>query len=334
MKKILFVAPVFFDYWKKIKQELERREFEVYFVNQSLEKQNIIKRVIGRYGNKKLRDKLLFKYYKNEISKIPSNIDIVFVIKGDSLNNSILELMKNIYCEAKFIMYQWDSSLNSPNMVKIAKYFDKVFTFDRKDSEKFSWEYRPLFYDVKDCKSVEKDYDLSFICTLKYERGDIYKRIKEIAIKKNQKFFSYLYIDFFTYLKRRFVNFDTNYTTIPISKVHFKTMSLEKTSEIYDKTKILVDYTTSSQSGLSMRTIESLGHNCKIITNNTNIAFEKFFCKENIYIYENNKINIPESFFYTPYKKIDDKIQFYYSLQGWVDTILNFENCYERDHVK
>ena len=45
--------------------------------------------------------------------------------------------MKNKFSGAKFIMYQWDSCSNSPNALEIAKYFDKIFTFDREDANKY-----------------------------------------------------------------------------------------------------------------------------------------------------------------------------------------------------
>lgn len=322
MKKMLFIAPAFFGYWRKIKEELEHREFEVYYINQSLTTQGIIKRCIDRYGGEKIRSKMSFDYYVTEMKKIPDNIDYVFVIKGDSLNESILRMVKMKYYNAVFIMYQWDSSVNSPNMVGIAGFFDKIYTFDRRDAERYSWEYRPLFYDSSDCHRVEKDYDLSFICTLKFRRGKVYKQLKRMSLEKGIRFFSYLYIDFRTYVKRRILNKDLNYTSIPLKEISFKSMTLEETAKIYDRSKIVVDFTTSSQTGLSMRTIECLGHNCKMITNNSNVKLEKFYCKDNVFLYSDDDLEIPTSFLTSPYKELDDNILKYYSLHGWLDTIL------------
>lgn len=63
MRKIVLIAPKFFDYWKKIKTELEQRKFEVYYINQSLTTESIVKRYIDRYGNDKIRNKQNFEYY-------------------------------------------------------------------------------------------------------------------------------------------------------------------------------------------------------------------------------------------------------------------------------
>lgn len=42
MRRIVLIAPKFFDYWKKIKIELEQREFKVYYINQSLTTESIV----------------------------------------------------------------------------------------------------------------------------------------------------------------------------------------------------------------------------------------------------------------------------------------------------
>ena len=218
-------------------------------------------------------------------------------------------------------MYQWDSCSNSPNALEIAKYFDKIFTFDREDANKYFWEYRPLFFDSSDCKKTNKIYDILYICTLKYKRGEIYKEAKKISENEGLSFFYYLYIDFKTYIKRIVLNRDRIYMSIPFKNIKFKPLSIEDTAKLYDKSKIVIDYTTPSQTGLSMRTIECLGHECKIITNNKNIKFEKFYSEENVFIYDDNVKILPE-FIEKPYKKNNDEVMYYYSIKGWIDTIL------------
>lgn len=324
LKKILFIAPLFFGYWERIKIELEKRGFIVYFINQSLTTQGLVKRYIDRYGNEKQRNKQNYIYYEKKMRRIPCDIDFVFVIKGDSLDEKILEIMRDRYQNAKFIMYQWDSVLNSPNIVQISQYFDRVYSFDRDDCIKYAWVYRPLFFDDNDCHAIKKDYDLSFMCTLKYKRGDIYKQLKQYAAEKGIQLFAYLYCDKKTYIKRFIFDKDIEYKSISIREVKFKSLSLKEIAKIYDKSRVVVDYTTNTQTGLSMRSIECLGHNCKLITNNQSIRFERFYNDDNIYIY-NNDIEIPNSFLEKPYKKVDADIIYYYSLKGWLDTIIGGE---------
>lgn len=321
MNKVLFIAPKFFGYWSKIKDEIETRGCEVFYINQSLSTKNFCMRIIDRYGYDRIRSRQNYSYYYAQVKKLPIDIRFVFVIKGDSLNPKIMKMLHERYKQATFVMYQWDSVSNSPNVVDIASYFDKIYSFDRNDAEKYSWEYRPLFFDIKDCLKVEKKYDISYICTLKFKRADIYKQIKKISIEKGLCLFHYLYIDLKTYIKRVLFNRDKIYLTTPIKDVRFNPLSLDDTANIYNKSKIIVDYTTPTQNGLSMRTIECLGHNCKIITNNKNIIFEKFYSPQNVILYD-DVIEIPDSFINSEYEAVEEKILYYYSLQGWVDTIL------------
>lgn len=116
-------------------------------------------------------------------------------------------------------------------------------------------------------------------------------------------------------------DYDRIYMSIPFKNIKFKPLSIEDTAKLYDKSKIVIDYTTPSQTGLSMRTIECLGHECKIITNNKNIKFEKFYSEENVFIYDDNVKILPE-FIEKPYKKNNDEVMYYYSIKGWIDTIL------------
>lgn len=69
MRRIVLIAPKFFDYWKKIKIELEQREFKVYYINQSLTTESIVKRYIDRYGNDYIRNKQNFEYYLKKNSR-------------------------------------------------------------------------------------------------------------------------------------------------------------------------------------------------------------------------------------------------------------------------
>ena len=70
---------------------------------------------------------------------------------------------------------------------------------------------------------------------------------------------------------------DKRYRKAKKEMVHFVPLSQKEMEQIYKDTKIIVDYTAQTQSGFTMRTIESIGYRCKLITNNMNIMDADFY---------------------------------------------------------
>ena len=104
--------------------------------------------------------------------------------------------------------------------------------------------------------------------------------------------------------------------------IKFYSLETEKLFDVYARSKIVVDYTNPNQQGLTMRTIECIGNKCKLITNNKNLKTENIYNDSNYYVYNGTNINIPDNFLSQPYQNIDEQQYFYYSLDGWLTTIL------------
>ena len=133
-------------------------------------------------------------------------------------------------------------------------------------------------------------------------------------------FHSIIEVHLFFYL-HKYILHDKRYHDIDIKDVKFFPLSIRELHSLYASTKVLVDYSADDQSGLTMRTIESIGFGCKLITNNSRIVEADFYNPENIYVYDLENFNIPEGFIEHDYISPDDKILDYYCLEGWVNTL-------------
>lgn len=322
-KRILLIAPKYYGYGRMIQEKLEENGAEVFWIYQGIYEINAVYSALYKY-TKRISEYICKSYYHREINRLPQKIDYVLVIKGHSLTGSIMESMKRKFPDSKFIMYQWDSAINEKNALILEKYFDKVFTFDRSDAEQYSWIYRPLFFDQNLCKVTEKTIDLTYIATIHTQRVRILHEIEKLAQEKGYKLFSYLVCTGLGYIKRKYIMHDPVYSGLCRKEVNFQGMSIEDTQNIFDKTKIVVDYTNPYQTGLTMRTIESFGHKCKLVTNNKQIKNERFYNEENILIYE-EAIEIPDEFVQQSYHEPTEDNYFYYSLNGWLNTIFDEE---------
>lgn len=319
-KKILVIMPYYFGYEIEIRKELEKLGAIVYSINQDFYNNNFLCRFFQVYF-KRLFCRIAFQYYKRQVQRL-FNIDIVFVIKGSTLYPSVIEMLKGKY-KCKYILYQWDSVKINPYSVKLSGAFDYTYTFDPEDAKKYGWNYRPLFFNTAKINHHKKiKYDICYICSLHSKRADILHCLLNYAKKNNIRLFDYVYIDKLRFIRQKYIKRNALYTEFPLDHIKFSPLSSEEVKNIYNVSKCLVDYKSPDQDGLTIRSIEAIGHECKLITNNHAVLHEKFYCEENVYIYDEEKMEIPMEFIQSPYRPIQEDIYSYYSLEGWITDII------------
>ncbi len=98
-------------------------------------------------------------------------------------------------------------------------------------------------------------------------------------------------------------------------------MSKKQTVELVSKSKVIIDIEHLKQKGLTMRTLEMLGSNKKIITTNKEVLNYDFFDENNICVIDRNNPIINKSFFESDFRIIDEEIYNKYSINKWVETI-------------
>ena len=316
-ENLLLIIPKFFSYEKYIKNELEKIGYKVCLIYENADEfSSKSKFFIRLAGSKK-------KYFEGYYTKLLKNksFDIILAIRASSLcGNSIKEIRKNSP-NAKFYMYQWDSVKNNPNAVEIAPYFERVSTFDLEDAKKYGWNYRPLFYIEPVVYTETRKYDLAYICTLHSQRVKIFRKLKETDCIQ----FLYMYSKFSHFVKERYFNRNTDFSGVSLKNVRFKSLSLENSNEIMAASNIVVDYTHLSQTGFTMRTCEAIGHRCKLVTNNKLVKEADFYNENNVYIYDVDNFQIPESFINSPYQELSKEIYDRYSISNWIKEIINYE---------
>ena len=320
---IFLFVPSFFDYYKAIISELKKMNVkQIDVVLENFVEKSLLYRF---FVSKSEMAKKLYtqRYYKKRINELWHSYDYILVIRGEAISSNTLQLLKKKNPNAKFIMYQWDSVRNNPNCLKIQQSFDYIYTFDPEDAKKYNWRYRPLFFTKKerdDTKAI-KDIDFSMVGTLYYKRAMLFNKIREYCNAHQLFFLHHIYCPKFVFLLHKYVLRDKKYACITKDDVKFYPMDMQSLNEIYERSKILVDYTADDQTGLTMRTIECLGHRCKLITNNKNIIQEDIYKYGNIYVYDINNFNIPNDFIESNYMDLPEQLNNYYSLSGWIESI-------------
>ena len=96
-----------------------------------------------------------------------------------------------------------------------------------------------------------------------------------------------------------------------------KLLPYEKTVELLKDADILLDYANDPDTGLSMRCMEALFFNKKLITNNREILEADFYDPANVYVLEEDGRTLKE-FLGTPVRPADPEIRDRYLLSRWI----------------
>ena len=83
-----------------------------------------------------------------------------------------------------------------------------------------------------------------------------------------------------------------------------------------------MDVENAGQHGLTMRSIEMVGLQKKLITTNRDIVNYDFYHPDNILILDRENPVADRNFFEKPYKVLEEEIYRKYSLSSWLTEIL------------
>ena len=235
-----------------------------------------------------------------------------------------VKLFKKINPLSRTIIYQWDSLENLPFDFDFIAAFDFKFTFDHNDAQNHEGlKLRPLFFtkEFKKNKSDKIEYEFATV------GGFQFRRVNIINVLKNQFPGFKFKIRLRTFLT---LNIFHNIIKIGLKKYFdyalFRDLNRTEISILLNKSKVIIDIPNKGQTGLSMRTIEALGLQKKIITTCSHINKYNFFDSNNHLIIDDcSKSEILE-FLEKPYKKTADVVISKYSLKGFIDSLINNKN--------
>jgi hypothetical protein len=332
-KNILIVSVKFFNYENLIKEELIKAGANVDLFDERPSNSVLSKAIIR--VRKSLYRHIIKKHFKKIINQIrPKTYDYFLLIKGEAVPSFFLEFLRKNNPGIQMIYYTYDSFKNNLNGLDNLSFFDKKFTFDRKDSEKYNLSFRPLFY-APEYSIVAKEensnkYDLSFIGTAHSDRYRISQNLGEECFRLGLKMFNFyfspskLLFNFKKITDKYFLNFDRK-------KISFKSLSHSEIINIYRESGAILDINHPGQDGLTMRTFETLGAKKKLVTTNENIKDYPFYNESNILIIDRNNPYIPLIFFKKKFEDIDPDVYYCMSLKGWLEELfINQSKIWEK----
>lgn len=322
-KRILFICVKLFGIEQQIKKELELAGATVDYYDERPANNFMVKALIRI--NRNLLGKFINRYHQSIIEQTKSvKYDYIFFIKGEAFSEKNLKNLFEAHPEAPTIIYHWDSIANNNNAKRLLNYFDYKFSFDRRDCEAFGMQFLPLFY-YREYKEIaqrtdEMQYDMLFVGTAHSDRYRLVSAIKQQISAIGRSSFTF----FFFQGKIMFYKYKLTHPemkAVPMSDVSFTPLSKQEILDLYAKSRIVVDIQHPKQTGLTLRTLETLGSNRKLITTNTDIATYDFYNPCNILIVDRDNPIIPKNFLDSPYQPVPPHIYDKYSITTWVKEI-------------
>lgn len=325
-KKILFFSPAFFNYESKIADKMREMGayvdmYDVRSVKGAFER--ALLKISPAFFNKKS-----FKYYESILqNNLKKDYDYILIVKCDMTPVSILRKFREVYPNAKLCLNLWDSVDNIPGVTEKFKYFDTLHSFDPEDCKRYKeLKLRPLFYVDEFKKSNDSiedyKYDISFLGTVHSDRYSVIRAVKSIAKKNKLRCYWFLYLQskfiyyFYKLTKKEFRN------TKPTS-FSYEKMSSEDISKIVDSSRIILDVQHPKQTGLTMRTIEMIGMNKKLITTNASIKEYDFYNPNNIAVIDRKQVKLDMTFLKKEYELLHKDVYEKYSLKSWILEVLD-----------
>lgn len=328
-KRILFIGTKFFSIEEQLIGKFEEYGFCVDFFDDRPSQNSWFK------GISKLNAKVTRPFNKRYFNKIIESTrerkyDIIFVLNGKTVDATFLKKLKGIFTKAEFVFYTYDSIKIYPEIYNTLKFYNRRYTFDLLDSKEITeLSFLPLFYNKKIVETADtytdKNIDLLSVCTAHSNRYKVIKELFPVLKAEGVNVFSYLYLNKLQYLYNKI--FDVNFKNSKKQEFEFIPLSEKENYKLLKSTSVVFDVEHSKQTGLTMRTIETLGFNKKLITTNKNIRNYNFYDSGNIFILENAySISNLVKFIFSPSHDVPKEIYEQYEIDKFVRIILGYDD--------
>lgn len=218
------------------------------------------------------------------------------IIHMNRLTRFLPEIIINKYPNIKVICWYWNTIDKQSTPIKTNKTNIEYFSFDKNDCIKHGLKYNIQYYCPINLIEVNKEFDVYFVGRSKGRKAQI-DSFELIAKDKG--------------LKCNFIVIDDN------------TIDIKPYSEVKKdlcKTRAVLEINKTNQVGFTLRTLESLFYEIKLITDNKEIKNSPIYNKSNIFIIgEDNYDDLPY-FINSEYDKSVNKFKEDYCLDTWFNN--------------
>ena len=324
--RILLTAPRFFGYDQEILAELQRRGAKVdFFADRPFD--SALMHAAARFSRKAVLKRTESEYRRTLAGFAPGRYDYVFVLNGQTLPPALLAELREAHSDATFLFYTWDAIANRPNVRELLPFFDRTYSFEPEAALAHGMRFRPLFFAPRfgEEREVEERYDISFIGTAHTDRYRVLKAVDTALPPGTRRYW-------FLYLQARWVLAAYRLTNpafrgAQARDFRFDTLGPDEGAQVFWESRAVLDIEHPAQTGLTIRTFETMGAGKKLVSTNRNLARYAFHDEARFSLIDRDNPVIDEGFLDRPATPMDESVRSRYSVAGWIDEIFD-----ARDH--
>ena len=318
--KALLIGKPFFDYHIKIADELTRLGYSTQFYSDTPKNHLAVRKLFGVQGEQRM----IQAYQKKELYKcLTEKYDLILVLVGRYLTASFLKNLKAKNPDSRLVLYLWDDIARVENFKEVRKCYDAIYSFDLNDCEKNEeFVFLPLFYSHEFTQTgTEKSIDIYGSFSEHSGRKRIATEVCLRGLKCGVKCRFILFPGRYKYVTDYLRNKKIEKKTGKRVSFVLKPLNGVQNAELVRKSRALLDVQYPSQNGLTMRSIESIGADVKLITTNANIKRYDFYPYGNCLVMDRDNPAIDLSFIRKPFQPLPKEIKEKYSITSWAEVI-------------
>ena len=288
--------------------------FEQYFINEIENRGTRVLPTEKFFTNGKRKTLNIFNIFNNIYNAKKKKYFDVFdtVIVFD---NILIAIPLSLYLPKKRIInWRWNIYDKKIRMFCLSLLKNlEIWTFDEEDAKKFGMNLNTQFFfkDLNFANFDKNKIDLFFIGYDK-NRYSYLSDIKSFCCEQNIRYSFHILPD----KKAEYKKSDSDI-------IEEKFWDYEKILETVSCSKAILDLTQDNQVGLTLRTLEAIYFDKKIVTNNKNLQNMDFFSPDNVFIIGERDISGLSQFINGKKAYYTDEVKQFYDYNSWLKRFHN-----------
>lgn len=190
--------------------------------------------------------------------------------------------------------------------VLIGRRLTESWTFDDGDAKRYQLKLNPQYFEWRGGEpSRENETDLCFVG---FDKGR-YGRLRELK--------KYCAENGLTYLFRMIRDGSSSYNESDSDLFCDGMIDYTQLLSLEQRSRAVVDLVREGQTGYTLRSIEAVAFDKKIITNNTHDRDSRFYSPEAVYILGEDRRELKE-FLMEPFSGYPESVKEYYNIASWL----------------
>lgn len=249
--------------------------------------------------------KLIYGNWKKHIDEY----DVFIVVARKSAKYAIKYIRK--HTNKRVIVWYWNIVTKRELHPEYCRKLGcETWSFDKSDCLKYQMKFGDTYYfPPVDAKPRKNQYGVFFVGINRPGRKEYLDNMGE-------------------YLSNHNITYKFNLTAIPtdrksVQQKFSRRMSYDEVIMAIRESQCVLDLNRENQSGLTLRPLETLFYNKKLITNNKSITKYYAYNKDNTYIIKDANFEGLDSFINKKNVDVSDEVLEYYSFSNWLSRIIN-----------